>query len=213
MLTLPEELVLLAVDEATGSVASCGSRLPYALSAAVLAELLFSGHIALTGDLVTPNRLPPPSDPTAAAAFHLIAGAARPRAPRYWVEHLCSRVNVRDLSLQSLSARGLIHPEDHQFLMFRYYRYPLNGHQTLDALRTRLLQALHGDRSADDRARALTALAETCGLVRRTLGTAVWREVRHQAFRLSTEWPFSAAAIRAADDAEAAVLAATVATF
>lgn len=211
MLTLPEELILLALDGETGSVSSCSARLPFALAGAVLAELLLTGRIHIEDDHVSAVDGPPPPDEVLDDALAYIRAEEKPKKVKHWVQRFQSKLHIQDRALDSLVHRGIVHHEDRHFLLFHYDRYPLDERQTRANLRVHLRHSLLEPATNDERVAALAALAEPCGLVRRIVDPNEWKTVKDRADHLAREWPISAAVLNAVEEMEAAIVASTVA--
>ena len=209
MLTLPEELVLLAIDTESGAVSSCGSRLSYALAGSVLAELLLGGHIRIADNRVEISIVPYPGSVVADAYDHISREPGR--SLKHWVERLAAKLHIREQALAALGARGILHDEDRHFLVFHYHRYPLDQVQIREELRQRLRGALLVSGNARDK--ALAALAEPCGLLRRAFGHDEWHEHKKAAADMARAWPISAAVLKVAEEMDAAIVAATVGMY
>lgn len=211
MLTLPEELILLALDADSGSVSSCSSRLPFALAGAVLAELLLAGHIRLDGEQVLAANGPPPGDEVLRDALALIRDQENRKKIKHWVERFHSKLHIQERTLGTLAARGIVHHEDRHFLLFHYARYPMDQRQARADLRNRVRSALLGPSVNEGRVACLIALAEPCKLARRFFEPDEWKMVKDRSKQISAQWPVSAAVLRAIEDMEAAIVASTVA--
>jgi hypothetical protein len=209
MLTLPEELVLLALDTESGAVSSCGSRLSYALAGGVLAELLLGGHIRINDNRVEAAVVPDAGCLAAVAYEHILREPGR--SLKHWVERLAAKLHIREQALAALGARGILHDEDRHFLVFHYHRYPLDQVQIREELRQRLRGALLVNESPRDK--ALAALAEPCGLLRRAFGHEEWHEHKKAAADMARSWPISAAVLKVAEEMDAAIVAATVGMY
>ena len=211
MLTLPEELILLALDADSGSISSCSARLPFALAGAVLAELLLAGHIRLDGEQVVAANGPPPGDEVLRDALALIRNEENRKKIKHWVDRFHSKLHIQERTLDALAARGIVHHEDRHFLLFHYDRYPMDQRQSRTELRERLRGSLLGPSVNEDRIACLIALAEPCNLVRRAFEPEEWKTVKDRAKQIAAQWPVSAAVVRAIEEMEAAIVASTVA--
>ncbi|MGQ4515563.1 GPP34 family phosphoprotein [Streptomyces sp. DW26H14] len=123
-LTLPEELMLLALDPATGKPRVRARHLHYGVAAAALAELEARRFVAEDRGRVVPLSPPPTGEPVLDAALGLFDDG-RPVRARHWLRRRRSGA-VTGACADSLAARGLITVETHRALgLFSVSRYPL----------------------------------------------------------------------------------------
>lgn len=139
-LTLAEQLLLLALDDASGKLLPLPERtFDYALAGAVLADLTRAGRIKVTGDSI--DIISTESVESRAEDFGLLeleqssAGSLRGA-----LTHLAAEVNgLRHKLTDQLLARGILRKQDHEFLwVFHYSRYPLADKDAENAVKQRL---------------------------------------------------------------------------
>src|SRR5690606_41854702 len=82
--TLPEELLLLALDPTTGTTAPPQS-LDLGLAGAQLVELALAGRIAPDGDRIDVVVPPPTGDPTLDSALELLRRRGAPVRAVHWI--------------------------------------------------------------------------------------------------------------------------------
>jgi hypothetical protein len=88
MVSLAEDLYLLASDSPTGRLLIDTTHLDLGLGGALLLDLAVRGHVELTDSHVVVTGMPPTGEPLLDAALTTIAGEARGHGPDYWVHHL-----------------------------------------------------------------------------------------------------------------------------
>ncbi|WP_406392935.1 GPP34 family phosphoprotein [Streptomyces sp. NBC_00887] len=189
--TLPEELLLLALDPVRGKPLCSGSVLDYGTAGAVLAELELQGRITEErGRVYVVNPLDPP-DPLLAVFLRGLPppGKSRFRAGRSakrWVR--LSGRHAKGLYLDALVERGILRRETRRFLgLVPYHRHPA-GPRDLSAPIRESFAAAGAAGFPDRRDRLLAALAaavELPSVVRR--GERRNRSAMRELAR--SEWP------------------------
>ncbi|WP_328671614.1 GPP34 family phosphoprotein [Streptomyces sp. NBC_00322] len=178
-LTLPEELLLLALDPATGRRHCNRSYLQYGLAGAALAELELQGRVAEARGRVTVVNPLPPQDPLSA---QILASLPAPRGSRFgdgvharrWVRRTGRQ--VEELCLHHLVGRGALRVETRRFLgLFPYHRYPAAAADWSAPARGRYAQSMTAG-FPDRRSRLLAAFTTAIGLARVLHPGRTWRE-------------------------------------
>ncbi|HWU06236.1 MAG TPA: GPP34 family phosphoprotein [Streptomyces sp.] len=160
--TLPEELLLLALDPVRGKPYCRGRFLEYGIAGAVLAELELQGRIAEErGRVVVVDPLEPP-DPLLAVFLRSLPPPGKSRfgsggpAGR-WVRR--SARQAEGMYLEALVERGVLRRETRRFLgLFPFHRHPAGPASPAQEVRQRFEES----RAAgfpDRRSRLLAALA------------------------------------------------------
>lgn len=173
VLTLPEELLLLALDPVRGKPFCRGRFLEYAMAGAALAELELQGRISGQGShFQVVNPLEPP-DPVLAGVMRSLppvgkGGRYSGVAAKSWIRHAGRQVG--GMYLDALVQRGILRRETRRFLgLLPYHRHPVAATDLLAEARRRSFAA-ERDGFPDYRGRALAALVSAAGLSR-VLGT------------------------------------------
>lgn len=125
-LTLPEELILLALDPDRGRPTCKARDLAYGTAGAVLAELELQGRIREERGRVQVVNPLDPADPLLAALLRTLAPPAKGRRPgvraRRWVGD--NDRHVQEKYLDSLVERAVLSRETRRFLgVFPYHRH------------------------------------------------------------------------------------------
>jgi hypothetical protein len=159
VLPLPDELLLLAYDDAAGKPLISTTALDLALAGAVLVELTLAGRIAVEGRKVRVVDPTPVDDPVAEAAFDRIRAAGKPRDPKNWLSPLSK--GLREKILDRLVETGVVEREESRVLgLFRSVRYPALNPAPETAAHGRLDAAIrHGEEPPDPAGRHTAALA------------------------------------------------------
>lgn len=160
--TLPEELLLLALDPVRGKPLCRGRYLEYGLAGAVLAELELQGRITEEhGRVHVANPLDPP-DPLLAVFLRSLPAPAKSRfrggvSARGWVRHAGRR--AEGLYLDALVQRGILRRETRRFLGLLPYHRHFPGPGGLSAHIREHFAAAGGAGFPDRRDRLLAAVA------------------------------------------------------
>ncbi|WP_406271994.1 GPP34 family phosphoprotein [Streptomyces sp. NBC_00191] len=190
-LTLPEELLLLALDPATGRRHCNRSYLQYGLAGAALAELEIQGRVAEARGRVTVVNPLPPQNPLSA---QILASLPAPRGSRFgdgvharrWVRSTGRQ--VEELCLHHLVGRGALRVETRRFLgLFPYHRYPAASEDWSSPARGRYVQSMTAG-FPDRRSRLLAAFTTAIGLSRVLHPGRTWRESGALRILVREEW-------------------------
>ena len=186
MLTMLEEVVLLAVDEKTGHLRSTREfGTAYALVGAIFFDLALARKI----DTDTESIRILDHSPTGNATLDRVLGemAQRPdlTTVRAWIEEIFLR--RRDLEgegLASLIQQGILRHEVSKLLwIIDTERFPLVDNHRQQHVKLRLAEAILTDMIPDTRDIMLVSIAEPCGLLGYVLSEA---ELRNRRDRIRT---------------------------
>jgi Golgi phosphoprotein 3 len=168
MLTMLEEVVLLAVNEKTGGVQTDqGYGTGYALAGAVFFDLALAKKI----DTDTSEVQVIDSTPTGVAVLDgvlsTMAGRPEKSTVRAWIEELRSlEETLVDAALQMLVERGILrHETTKRLWVIDVERYPVVNDKRQRHVKLRLAQAILDDAIPDTRDIMLVSVAEACGLL------------------------------------------------
>ncbi|UNO41286.1 GPP34 family phosphoprotein [Streptomyces sp. MST-110588] len=205
-LTLPEELLLLALDPRRGRVLGHAAYVRYGLAGAALAELEGAGLV--TGEPGGRIRVPgplPPGDPVLDAAFATLPGPGKKRRPgsggggargvraAAWVRGAARTVEAA--AWRQLEERGAVRREVRRALgLFPYERHPAGAVDLAGPARARFKAAV-GAGFPGPRERLLAGLVAATDLDGKLLPGAAFRPVRREMKRLARE-QWTARAVR-----------------
>ncbi|MEX2985497.1 GPP34 family phosphoprotein [Streptomyces sp. C36] len=160
--TIPEELLLLALDPATGTTAQPQS-LDLGLAGAQLVELALAGRIAPDGDRIAVVHPRPTGDPTLDTALELLRRRGSPVRAVHWIGG--PRLGLRQTYLTHLERCGMVHAVAGQMCgVLPTTRYQATDTAISREIRTRLDSAIRTGVPPDPRTAALAALAHAVGL-------------------------------------------------
>ncbi|WP_170176542.1 GOLPH3/VPS74 family protein [Lentzea flaviverrucosa] len=206
---LPEDLMLLFLDEVAGGVRMDSTSIQNALAGAVLLELVNSGKVAFDAD----GKRLAVADPTPPANEFLresLSRITKPMKPQRAVEKL--RNHVKDNVMAQLDARGVLKVEKTRVLgIFPSKTYELNDRSAVSDLRRLVGDVAQGHRAPDDRTGALISLLYAVkGLHKVFQGDK--REMNARAKEISAGNWAGVAVKKAVEAVQAAITAAVVAS-
>jgi len=170
-LFLHEEILLLALRDEEGTIASEGTMYQYAIGAALLAELLLSKRIEVdqTGrrKLVNFVSTSPLGDPLIDECLEKVVKAKRRAVLQTWVSRFAGIKNLKHRVAQQLCRRGILRAdEDKVLLLFTRKIYPEVNPVPERELIRRLEYAIFTEtRDIDPRTVVLLSLANSTGLL------------------------------------------------
>ncbi|MEZ3181228.1 GPP34 family phosphoprotein [Streptomyces pimonensis] len=211
--TLGEQLLLLSLDDASGTARESAKVAP-AIAAAELVELALAGRIDVTDDTVTVVDATPPGEPALDAALDAVAARQRPSGTKDWINRLKRDAVAR--ANTGLIEKGLVREERKKVLgLFPVRRYPEADGSVEAAVRQRLHAVVLQGAAPDERTASLVALLHGAKLHRLAFPDADPRRVE-AAMEAVSRGQWSAASVRhvvkAAEDALTTIIALTVIT-
>lgn len=215
MSTLPESLLLLALNDTEGTVpVDVQMGLDFGLAGAVIAELAARGCLHLDGKKVTAADAGAANDALLADALGAIA--AKPgKKVDWWVHRMSGAVGgLRKRVLSALIAQGTLERRDRRILfVFHYDVFPERNQRVERDIRRELDAVLVQGNQPDERTRWLIQLASACRVLDAIYPSEQRRAVRARVKALAAEGRDAASsAVASAIQAEqAAVTAAIVA--
>jgi hypothetical protein len=169
-LFLYEEVMLLALRDEEGTIAS-GTMYQYAISSAILAELLLNKRIAVEEvkkkKLVNIISSTPLGDSLIDECLEKIGNAKRRAQLQTWVSKFSGIKNLKHRAAQQLCDRGILRAtEESVLLIFSRKIYPEINPGPEGKLIERLREAIFTDsRDIDARTVVLVSLANSTGLL------------------------------------------------
>lgn len=213
-LSLPEELLLLALNEEKGTfVASASIGLSYGLAGAAMVELAAAGLIELDDKHLTAKATGRTQDEVLDQVLEIIRSSERARSVRHWVGHIGrSSGKLKQPLLDRLVNRGILEREEGRILLFfPTRRYPeVNSGPERD-VRTRIRSVVLGGARGDARTTSLISLVHATHLVGTIFEKGERREAKERIKEIAESQPLGNAVARAVAEATAAVVAAVVA--
>ncbi len=171
-LFLHEEILLLALRDEEGTIASGGTMYQYAIGAAILAELLLSKRIEVEQSgkrkLVNLINQSPLGEPLIDECLEKVISAKRRAVLQTWVSRFAGVKNLKHRVARQLCRRGILRAdEDKVLLIFTRKIYPEVNPGPERELIERLRYAIFTDAGdIDPRTVVLLSLANSTGLLK-----------------------------------------------
>jgi golgi phosphoprotein 3 len=168
MLTMLEEVVLLAVDERNGNLRSTREfGTAYALVGAVFFDLALTRKIDTDTETIHIIDRTPTGNPTIDRVLAQMSQRPDLRTVRDWIEELFIRHDdLEGEALGSLISSGVLRHEKSKLLwIIDVERFPLVNNQPQQHVKLRLAHAIRADGIPDTRDIMLVSVAEACGLL------------------------------------------------
>jgi len=174
LLTIPEELFLLTVNEKTGRKAFLKSKkFDLLLSASILMDLALHNNIDTDLDHVIPDRPEPTGHPLLDAALELIQNNQEQQKITWWLLKLSEKAGpFREMLVSGLVGKGLLKMEkEHVFLGFATTKYPiLIRDQEVTEVKSRIKSLIFSQELPDFRDMVIISIAWYGGLLNLFLG-------------------------------------------
>ncbi len=168
MLTLPEELYLLALHEVKGRVPnSIAIGIYFGLGAAVLAELVLLGKVKLDEHkkVVVVDAMPT-GDEVINEGLEKIQASERPRKTAHWVEELSSIHKLDKRMARKLMEKGILYKEEKRYLgVIPYEAYPEQDGTAKYWIKYHLRAIVLAGDKPEARTVALLSLAKACEML------------------------------------------------
>lgn len=168
-LTMPEEIMLLLLDDRTGRpVGLPPPAADFAIAGAVLMELSLSGHVDTDLETLMVTSHKPTGDAVLDEALTMMAGSPG-KDSRHWIGEIGARgERLRDALLARLVQQGVLKLEEGRFLwVFADRRYPkaAEGSAEVREVRGRLRDIILSGDIPEPRDALMIGLCRATGLV------------------------------------------------
>jgi Golgi phosphoprotein 3 len=168
MLSMLEEVVLLAVDEKSGGLRSTREfGTAYALVGAVFFALALAGKVDTGTESVHIIDTTPTGNATLDRVLAHMTTRPDLKTVRSWIEEIFHRrLDLEGEALASLIEQGILRHEKTKLLwIIDVERFPLADNRPQQDVRIRLSNAILGDEIPQTRDIMLVSIAEPCGLL------------------------------------------------
>lgn len=182
MLTLPEELVLLILDDEDGTILPVPQRtLDYALAGAVLMDLALRLRVDSDPEQIwVCDRTPTEEALLDVQLEALVAIGPGHSEIKDWLEDLANEPDqLRDAVLARLVERGVLRREERKYLwVFGSRRYPMVEDKEEREVKLRIMNVLYSEDIPDPKDVALICLVDTCHLFDEMLGNREYEKLQ-----------------------------------
>ena len=168
MLTMLEEVVLLAVDEKSGGLRSTREfGTAYALVGAVFFDLALARKIDTDTETIHIVDRAPTGNTTLDRVLAEMAQRPNLTNVRDWIEHIYHhKADLEGEALAGLIQQGILrHEKTKRLWIVDVERFPMVNNQHQRHVKLRLAEAIRSDGIPDTRDIMLVSIAEPCGLL------------------------------------------------
>lgn len=165
---IAEELLLLALDDESGKLAtSAAGLLHYSIAGGMLLDMVFREFITIGRQNVTCNQMAITDDPILEGALNEIKDLKQERSLNYWIGHLSSKyVYYRNAIFDRLLEDGVIGREVKKRMeIFRVVLHPFLIPEIKENLLKTIQNVLLNDEEPDERTIALLSLIQGSNLI------------------------------------------------
>ncbi len=214
-LSLPEEILLIALRDETGTPESRAGMIDFALGGAILAELALAGRVSIAPgkasrvDLITAEPL---GNEILDECLEKIDRARKLHRAADWVSRFAQLKRLRVRLAQGLCRRGVLRDSEARvLLLFKRKAYPTIDPAPERRLVERMRRAIESEEDLQPRTATLLSLADATGMLRVHFDKTLLEARRQRLDRIAEGQAVGGAAREAVQAARAAVLAATTA--
>ncbi len=166
MLTLPEQLLLLALHDQKGTILTNASMsIEYGLAGAVIMELALLEKVEVRNKKLVLVERSHTGDDILDQAMNLLRDSAKERDIAYWINRFTSKMKIKPSVLQRLVKQGILKYEEHKILgLFDSPHYPTRNPDEEKQIREQIRRLVLRRDVAEARTPALMGLVKACGL-------------------------------------------------
>lgn len=179
MVTLAEDLYLLASNASTGRLLIDTAHLDPGLGGALLMDLALRGHVGLVDSRVVVTTGPPVGEQLLDTALTAIVGEPKGHGPDHWVRHL-GRGAHRDVQEHLLGAGVLRRDDDRLLHVIPVHRTPESDGHLHHQLQDQLDDAVVLGHPPSQETAALASLVLATGLDRQLFPRSDQQEIRRR---------------------------------
>ncbi len=181
MLTLPEEVVLLVLDEESGALLPIPQRtLDSALAGGALMELALQDRVDSDLEALWVVDSTPVGEPYLDNLLQQLSESKGKHDPEVWIQRLSEDSgSIQEAALRRLVERGVLREEEKRFLwVFESRRYPMIDGKEEREVKLRIMGVLFSEEIPNPRDVALISLVDACRLFEEILGPRELERVR-----------------------------------
>ncbi|GGE31497.1 hypothetical protein GCM10011391_07700 [Pullulanibacillus camelliae] len=220
MLTLAEELLLVAYDDEKGTVLSSASfGLPYGIAGAVLMEFALIGAVKYQDHVLLFQDGQDLQDPFLYQLFSFLKqkdqSHSRRRKIKYWVQVLGRQVRskrYRQLFLDRLQTKGILtKKEKPYFIFFKKRVYPSTDSGIEATIRQKVREAVLGETETEVKTVMLVALLKACDAIKVIFSKNDYKSAKKRIDILLKEQPYGQAVSETIKAMQASIIASVTA--
>jgi len=166
MLSLPEQLLLLALHDEKGTILSSASMsIRYGLAGAIIMELALREKVEIRDKKLVLVNDSYTGDSVLDEAMALMKNLGKGKNAGYWVNKLTSKIKIQEIMLERLVDKGILKTEEHKILwIFDSPHYPMKDSGEEFKIREHIRRIILHNDTAEARVAVLIGLVNACRL-------------------------------------------------
>ena len=166
MLSLPEELLLLAINDEKGSLFPTVS-FRFALVAAILLQLELENYIEYKDKKIILKKRTCKENHIFNEVLKHIKEFPKEKNTRFWISKIDTKMRkLLPKFLDQLAREKILYKRDKKFLgIFNLKRYPVKDTASKSEIKNRIRETILNNKKPDKKTIELTVLVNTCGLI------------------------------------------------
>jgi hypothetical protein len=167
-LTLPEKIVLLALDN-KGWFGSSENSIKFGLTGVILFELIIQERLTVVDRQVQVISTKPTGDPLLDRILNYMKSSKKSRSLRSWIQNIVyKKLLIRKTILKSLIEKQLIKKEEFSMLwVFYQFKYPVLKTDVKEKIRKELYEAIMKAEQPSEQDALFVIVMDTCKMVRK----------------------------------------------
>jgi golgi phosphoprotein 3 len=166
-LGIPEELLLLTIDDNSGVIPTeLKPRLHHGMAAAFLAELVMANKIQMAGDRLTMASTTPTGDALCDDILAMITSDNKPRKLGRWIQVIGSKLTIKQVALRLVERKVVVIEKKQYAWVIPYPAFALVQASAKYPLKQHLRGIILAGEPADPTDILLLSLVKACRLMR-----------------------------------------------
>jgi golgi phosphoprotein 3 len=166
-LPIPEEMLMLAIDDNEGVVsASMKSMVRFGLAGAFLAELVMANKIQMAGDRLTMASTEPTGDSLCDDILAMITSDNKPRKLGRWIQAIGSKLTIKQVALRLVELKVIVIDNKQYAWVIPYPAFPQVQASAKYLLKQHLRGIILAGEPANPADIVLLSLLKGCDLLR-----------------------------------------------
>jgi hypothetical protein len=187
MLTLPEQLLLLAMDDKKGTILRAAViPIRFGLAGAAIMELALREKVKISDkklDLVNDSYT---GDNLLDEVINQFKNTNKSKSASDWIIVLANKENIQKLTVDSLVNKGIFEAEEHKTLgVFNSTHYPMKDSGEELGIKEKIRRVVLYNNEPDTRVAVLIGLVNTCGLTNEIFSKDERKEAKNRIKEIS----------------------------
>lgn len=166
MLTLPEQLLLLAMDDKKGTILTAAViPIQFGLAGAAIMELALRGNVEIRDKKLDVTNDSYTGDNLLDGVINQFKSTNKRKSVSDWIIALADKDNIQKLTVKSLVNKGILEAEEHKTLgIFKSTHYPMKDSGQELEIKEKIRRVVLYNDKMDTKVVVLIGLVNTCGL-------------------------------------------------